>query len=178
MQVSGNLSGTTECKLCCTAVVSVAQAARVSAASKCPFCDQHVLSSCGLYNSIRDAHSDLFSSPQNTTLCKFFTENKTCARLCYRPLHSLFHLPPSFVFYFKPGGSWGEQAPVPCPGGLPIGKSRRSRGWGVVSRGPGPTRRKRNPAHLEWIYHMSNLVLSRWAKQPKDPSQSGWLRGH
>ena len=83
----------------CTAVVSAARAARVCAAAKCPFCGEredewHALFSCGLYNSIRDAHPDLFSCPQSTSLCRFFTENKAAqlckfVYLCYRRRQAL-----------------------------------------------------------------------------------------
>ncbi len=85
----------------CTPIALDARTARIEAAQKCPFCGQkedewHALFSCGLYNSIRDAFPELFSSPKSTTLCGFFGENKyntsqLCefVYLCYRKRQAL-----------------------------------------------------------------------------------------
>ena len=72
----------------CTPSALDARTARIESAQKCPFCGQgegewHALFSCGLYNSIRDAYPDLFSSPQCTTLSGFFGNNKNnLSQLC------------------------------------------------------------------------------------------------
>lgn len=80
----------------CSPIALVARTARIESAQSCPFCGQkedewHALFSCGMYNSIRDAFPDLFSSPQSTTLYGFFDDNRgkisqLCefVHLCYR----------------------------------------------------------------------------------------------
>lgn len=80
----------------CTPAALAAQNERITAVQKCPFCGQfesewHALFSCGLYNTIRESYSDLFSSPTSTMLHGFFAGNKdNIARLgefiylCYR----------------------------------------------------------------------------------------------
>jgi len=85
----------------CTPTALDARTARIEFAQKCPFCGQredewHALFSCGLYNSIRDAYPNLFSSPQCTTLPGFLGENKDSipelcefVYLCYKKRQAL-----------------------------------------------------------------------------------------